>query len=315
MELVTNRTAPLMPKTRFAGPTLTFDFPALQIGVAEYEEGPTGCTVFSFPTDMATAIDMRGGMVGKTGDYDWCQAICLAGGSLPGLEAAAGVSAVLFEQNGYELDRVPQVCGAILFDYGRRENRIYPDLALGRAALLEARPGVFPLGARGAGRSAGCGGVLDFARSEPSGQGGAFRQVGPTKLAVFTIVNALGVVLNRQGEVVRGNRDPRTGQRSHPFPDLEGRLERGEPTAPMPGNTTLSVVVTNRKMSSGALNQLARQVHSSMARIIYPFHTLMDGDVLYAVTTNEVEHPTLSVAGLGMLASELVWDATLSIYQ
>ena len=83
----------------------------------------------------------------------------------------------------------------------------------------------------------------------------------------------------------------------------------------MPGNTTLSVVVTNRKMSSGALNQLARQVHSSMARIIYPFHTLMDGDVLYAVTTNEVEHPTLSVAGLGMLASELVWDATLSIYQ
>lgn len=111
MDLVTNRTAPLTPKTQFACPTLEFDFPALQIGVAEYEEGPTGCTVFSFATDMATAIDVRGGMVGKTGDYDWCQAICLAGGSLPGLEAVAGVSAALFEQNGYELDRVPQVCG------------------------------------------------------------------------------------------------------------------------------------------------------------------------------------------------------------
>ncbi len=37
--------------------------------------------------------------------------------------------------------------------------------------------------------------------------------------------------------------------------------------------------------------------------------------MLYAVTTNEVEHPTLSVAALGLLASELLWDAILGIYQ
>lgn len=315
MELVTNSTAPLTPKTQFDGLALEFDFPAFQIGVAEYGEGPTGCTVFYFPDGAATAIDVRGGMVGKTGDYEWNHAICLAGGSLPGLEAAAGVSAELFVKHEHSLENFALVSGAIIFDYGRRENRIYPDLALGRAALLAARPGVFPLGACGVGRSAGCGGVFDPARSESSGQGGAFRQVGPTKLAVFSVVNALGVVLNRQSEVVRGNRDPRTGQRSHPLPDLERQLERGEPTAPPWGNTTLSVVVTNQKLDKRQLNQFARQVHSSMARIIYPFHTLMDGDVLYAVTTNEVEHPALSVAGLGMLASELIWDAILGIYQ
>ena len=315
MELITNRAVPLTPKTAFAGPTLEFDFPALRIGVAEYEEGPTGCTVFSFPADMATAIDARGGMVGKTGDYDWCQAICLAGGSLPGLEAAAGVSAALFEQNGYDLERVPQVLGAIIFDYGRRENRIYPDLALGQAALLAARPGVFLLGARGAGRSAGCGAVFDFARGESSGQGGAFRQVGPTRIAVFSVVNALGAVLNRQGEVVRGNRDPQTGARANPREELERRLLTGEPTSPPFGNTTLTVIVTNQKLNKDNLTQWARQVHSSLARVICPFHTMMDGDMLYAVTMNEVEHPTLSVAGLGMLASELLWDAILGIYQ
>jgi L-aminopeptidase/D-esterase-like protein len=315
MELMTNRNTPLTPRTTFDGPMLTFDFPALHIGVAEYEEGPTGCTVFTFSEDVATAIDARGGMVGKTDDFGWSQAICLAGGSLPGLEAAAGVSAALFEQSGYSLESVPQVNGAIIFDYGRRENRIYPDLALGRAALLAARPGVFPLGARGAGRSAGCGAVFDLARSEPSGQGGAFRQVGPTKIAAFSVVNALGVVLNRQGEVVRGNRDPETGLRPHPREELERRLLTGEPTSPPFGNTTLTVIVTNQKLSSRSLNQFARQVHSSMARIICPFHTLVDGDVLYAVTTNEVEHPTLSVAGLGILASELLWDAILGIYQ
>lgn len=126
------------------------------------------------------------------------------------------------------------------------------------------------------------------------------------------MVNALGAVLDQTGQVVRGNRDPETGVREHPFDGLMRKLSGGETAEPAGGNTTLTVIVTNRKLSQRELTQLGRQVHSSMARAIYPFHTLMDGDVLYSVTTNEVEHPELSVAGLGMLASELVWDAILS---
>ena len=315
MDQMTNRNTTLTPRTSFDGPTLTFDFPGLEIGVAEYDEGPTGCTVFSFAHGADTAVDARGGLVGKTDDYDWNHAICLAGGSLPGLEAAAGVSAAYFEQHGASLQHIGLVSGAIIYDYGRRKNTIYPDLALGRAAFLAARPGVFPLGARGAGRSAGCGAVFDFARSESSGQGGAFRQVGEVKIAAFSVVNALGAVLNRQGEVVRGNRDPKTGEHPHPREELERRLLTGEPTWPSFGNTTLTVVATNQKLDRRGLTQFARQVHSSMARVICPFHTLNDGDVLYAVTTKQVEHSTLSVAALGMLASEVLWDAVLSIYQ
>ncbi len=101
MDMMTNRNTTLTPRTSFDGPTLTFDFPGLEIGVAEYDEGPTGCTVFSFPGGAATAIDERGGWVGRTIGYDWNHAICLAGGSLYGLEAAAGVSAALFERDGY----------------------------------------------------------------------------------------------------------------------------------------------------------------------------------------------------------------------
>lgn len=41
--------ARLTPRTSFDGPYLEFDFPSLQIGVAEYDEGPTGATVFYFP--------------------------------------------------------------------------------------------------------------------------------------------------------------------------------------------------------------------------------------------------------------------------
>ena len=49
-----------------------------------------------------------------------------------------------------------------------------------------------------------------------------------------------------------------------------------------------------------------------MARAIHPFHALVDGDVLYAVTTNAVESPQLESIGLGIVASELAWDAVLS---
>jgi len=178
--------------------------------------------------------------------------------------------------------------------------------------LQAARPGYFPLGARGAGRSAGCGSVLDFADSESSGQGGAFRQIGPTKIGVFAVVNALGAIFDRQGQVVRGNRDPKTGLRRSPMEELERRLARCEVVTSPFGNTTLTLVVTNQRLHPQALRQLGRQVHTSMARAIQPFHTINDGDVLYAVTTNEVDKSPISGVTLGMLASELAWDAILA---
>jgi len=52
-------------------------------------------------------------------------------------------------------------------------------------------------------------------------------------------------------------------------------------------------------------------VHASMARAIHPFHALPDGDVLYAVTTAEVENPGVDPIGLSVVASDLAWDAVL----
>jgi len=253
-------------------------------------------------------------MVGIIGEYGAIDALCFAGGSLYGLEAATGVAAELHAMHDYS-DSIPLVNGAIVYDLFRK-NTIYPDKALGRAALKAARSGVFPLGARGAGRYTGCGGAAPFAGLKPegTGQGGAFRQVGATKIAVFTVVNALGAIVDRQGQVVRGHLDPTTGTR-HPYHEV---LERNLPDAigaepPHGKNTTLTLVVTNQKV--GSLNQFGKQVHASMARAIQPFHTDSDGDVLYAVTTSELENKALNDVSLGVLASELAWDAVLSCFQ
>jgi L-aminopeptidase/D-esterase-like protein len=313
--VITNDNSELEPKTSFDSQLLQFDFPGMQIGVAEYEAGPTGCTVFYFPGGASTAIDVRGGSSGTIGNYEWNHAICLAGGSLYGLEAATGVAAELFAKRNYStsFENIALVSGAILYDYPLRKNAIYPDKRLGRAAINAAVAGVFPLGRHGAGCSATVGKGFDFRHGESSGQGGAFRQMGVTKIVAFTVVNAIGAIVNRRGEVVRGHMDAKTGKRYHSINDLERRFANAERPNPVQGNTTLTVIVTNQKVRAHSLRQIARQVHTSMGRAIQPFQTMFDGDTLYAVTTNEIDNPELPEIALGVAASEVVWDAVLSI--
>ena len=81
-----------------------------------------------------------------------------------------------------------------------------------------------------------------------------------------------------------------------------------------PGNTTVTLLVTNQQLHLNALQQLGRQVHSAMTRAIQPFHTINDGDTLFTVTTNEVENPALDAMALGLIGSELAWDAVLTSF-
>ncbi|MFC4564164.1 P1 family peptidase [Nocardiopsis mangrovi] len=86
----------------------------------------------------------------------------------------------------------------------------------------------------------------------------------------------------------------------------------GTATPGIGGNTTLTVLVTNVRLSDPSLPRMARQVHSSMHRAIQPFHTETDGDIMYALTTDEVALTGTTPTGLGTLASEVAWDAVLS---
>jgi L-aminopeptidase/D-esterase-like protein len=311
---------------------LRFDFPAMLVGVAEYDAGPTGTTVFYFPKGVMAAADVRGGAPGTVNvpaaelgyEDPWVTAVVFAGGSWYGLSAATGVANGIKDlrlAHG-DYDDIAGVMGAIIYDVGwRRFSRVTPDDSLGRAALRSAQPGWFPLGAHGAGRFA----MQGFYFAEPdsleaeyswphSGQGGAFRTIGPTKLGVFTVVNALGTIVDREGRVVRCRRNesemscPRIAAMLAAHERAQSNASPGGPT----GNTTITLVVTNQKLPYWALRRLAVQVHTSLGRAIQPFSTQEDGDALYAVTTGEVENPSLSPLELGVAASELAWDAVLS---
>jgi len=299
------------------GLCLPFDFPQLKVGVAEYDEGPTGCTVIHIEGGADCEVDVRGGAPGLLGDYPYVDAISLAGGSLYGLEAATGVSSAMLDERGAVVGwgKIAVVSGAIIYDFGVRGNAIYPDKALGAAAYRAAQTGHFPLGARGAGRSASVGKFAAYPAyaPEPGGQGAAFAMVGGTRVFVATVVNSLGVIVDRQGGIVRGLRHRETGVRHHPREVLASGPAASESVPGKPGptaNTTLTVVVTDQPMPALLLRQLGRQVHSSMARAIQPFHTPNDGDILFALSTGtgtaQVDPFVLAEA-----ASDLAWDAVL----
>ena len=308
-----NDTVDLVPITELNGPELSFDFPGLSVGVAEYAEGPTGCTVITFDKRARATADVRGGSVGThevarlMGTVAEIDAICLAGGSAYGLEAALGVAGEYLAARSYSKHwtQIALVSGAIIYDYPRRNNSIFADKALGRAAFRARRTGVFPLGPVGAGRMASVG-----AGRESSGQGAAFRKIGDIRVAVFTVVNAAGAVVDRSGKVIRGNRSG-----SERVPSIERAIERlsgASASSPGNGNTTLTVVITNVALSNRQLRQLANQAHSSMARAIQPFHTENDGDVLFAVSTGDISNDRISAIDLGTVASELLWDAVIA---
>lgn len=293
---------------------LAFDFPGLRIGVAEYPEGPTGCTVFAFDKGVLSSADVRGGSPGTVfaEESGFLHAICFAGGSLLGLEAAAGVASALFTERGHESvtwSDVPLVAGAIVFDFDRPTGA-YPDKELGARAYRAAKLGVFPMGRVGAASNTFVGKGVAGLKSEPGGQGGAFLQVGEAKFAVFTVLNSIGTIVGRDGKVKRGHLNASTGERVH----LHEAVLAGAAAKAVPNqNTTLTLVVTNQRMNGRDLRQFGRQVHASMARAIQPFHTMFDGDTLFAVTTNEVAEARFSdIASLGAVVSEVAWDAVLA---
>ncbi len=151
---------------------------------------------------------------------------------------------------------------------------------------------------------------------EQSGQGAAFGQIGRTKLGVFTVLNALGVVVNREGQPVLGNFDRRSGLRSLVVEDLR-RGKKPRPTGLAAGagvsdNTALTLLVTNRQLRREGLQRMrGRYAH-------------VDGTSDPAISHgNRREYFFRSRYGRGstgdpnlsdrcVLSAELAWDAVLN---
>ncbi len=293
-----------------------YDFGDFAVGTAEHPHAATGCTAFRFPDSYLGAVDARGGAV-AVGDLlslslenTWGAAdgLMFAGGSSYGLAAAEGAkAAIMKERKSSDFLQIPAVPAAIVYDFRDRKDTFYPDATLGREAWESAIANQVWIGARGAGRNVSVGKVLGRNGVEPSGQGASFTSFRGVKVFALSVVNSAGCIVNREGKVIAGNFDPATGQR---VSTREGLIAG---SVDSPGNTTISVLITNAKLDRVQLHRLCASVHMGLGRVIEPYATGSDGDVMFAFTSGKVDLPVnLSQSALAAIGAWTAQDAVLS---
>jgi L-aminopeptidase/D-esterase-like protein len=73
-------------------------------------------------------------------------------------------------------------------------------------------------------------------------------------------------------------------------------------------NTTLGIVATNVALTKVQATKLAQVAHDGLARAIYPAHTSVDGDAIFALAT--ATHPGgADLDQLGTLAADMTAEA------
>jgi D-aminopeptidase len=297
---------------------LITDVPGLKVGQAQHMRLGSGVTAVIFDQPAVGSIDLRGGGPGtrETALLDPAQtvegidAITLSGGSAFGLDAASGVQAWLKEQGrGFAVGaaRVPIVPAAILFDLnngGDKEwGRFPPYRELGYAAAAGSASD-FGLGSAGAGTGAttvNCKGGIGSA----SAQTADGHIVG-----ALAVVNAAGSVLVDHGPwfwAAPFEHDREFGGRGLPNPFPPGALDPRSKGG-VRANTSLVVVATDAILTKAQAKRLAVMAQSGMSRAIYPVHTPLDGDALFAVSTGRrpLTDALFALTTLGSAAANVV---------
>jgi L-aminopeptidase/D-esterase-like protein len=73
-------------------------------------------------------------------------------------------------------------------------------------------------------------------------------------------------------------------------------------------NTTLAIVTTDAVLTKAQAKRVAIMAQSGLSRAIYPVHTPLDGDVVFAVSTGRgpLGDPLAAMVRLGALAANVV---------
>jgi D-aminopeptidase len=297
-----------------AGRNLITDVPGVLVGQAESARLASGVTAVLFEEPAVGSIDVRGGGPGtrETALLDPAQtvegidAIALSGGSAFGLDAASGVQAWLAERGrGFAVGpaRVPIVPGAILFDLlggGDKDwGRFPPYRELGyEAARAAARD--FALGSTGAGLGA-------TTANLKGGLGSASATCDGFVVGALAAVNAAGSAVAGGGPWFWAA--PFEQEREYGGLGFPATLPAGALTpvtkAGARASTTLAVVTTDAALTKAQAKRLAVMAQTGLARAIYPVHTPLDGDVVFAAATarRPLADPLVGLTALGTVAA------------
>ena len=298
---------------------LITDVDGIQVGNASDCDAMTGVTAIIPETAAVGGVDVRGGGPGTRETevlrpdclVDRVDSIVLSGGSIYGLEAAAGVTSALAEKGmGYALKglHLPIVPSAVLFDLLNGGNKEWGDMPPYRSLGAQAVANVskdFDLGNYGAGYGAAAGtlkGGLGSASaiSEDGIQVGAVIAVNPVgSVLIPGTSNFWAWALEQNGEF-GGFGAPELQEDISLEAISSGRLME---------NTTIGVVATNVTLTKAQAQRVAIMAQDGFARAIRPVHTPMDGDTIFTLSTErkplDIPEP-LALARIGAIAADCV---------
>lgn len=309
------------------------DVPGLTVGHAQDDRLKSGVTAVLCDPPAVAAVSIIGGSPG-TRETDLLEphnsvqtvdALCLAGGSAFGLDAASGVQAALRAMGrGLKVGPaiVPIVPAAILFDLNNGGDKNWGTYApyrdLGYTAAMAAA-GEVATGSVGAGTGANTATIK-------GGLGTA-----STLLSNGITVGALAAV-NPLGSATIGDTacfwaapfelENEFGGLGLPAPlpvnaaAIRTKLDAVTPMA----NTTIAVIATDVSLTKAEAKRLAVAAHDGFSRALWPSHTPLDGDLVFAVSTgrrpgnlNPADFLTLCAVAASTMARAIargVHDAT-----
>ncbi|HPT87983.1 MAG TPA: P1 family peptidase [Bacillota bacterium] len=288
----------------------------LKIGHYTDIQNQTGLTVFIAEKGADIGIDIRGSSTGtlNTPAYDpkssgkIVHAVVLTGGSIFGLESAFGVLEYLEGQgigNNKLGKAIPGITGAVIYDLGTGSDR-RPTKEAGREAACNSSYDNLHQGNIGVGTGATIGKWFG-GRKMKGGFGIAAKTLAKDiVVAAFVVTNALGNIIVPQKELpasLYADMDMNDFKRFSGLMDLASQ------------NTTLAVIATNVRMDKIQLMKVAELAHDGMARSIYPVHTNLDGDVIFALSSLEGERlepslpDTVLVDLVGLAAADALLEA------
>ncbi len=304
---------------------LITDVAGLWVGNAQDDTVKSGTTVLLGDRPFTCGVSVMGGAPG-TRETDLLapdktvqqvDALTLSGGSAFGLDASSGVVDALRAQGrGFDVggQTVPIVPGAILFDLlngGDKDWLENPYKVLGAQALANAQT-TFDLGSVGA----GTGGVL---ASHKGGLGSA-SMVLPSghTVGALVAVNALGDASPDGSHFWAAPWEMGAEFGGHGL--LESAPTGLPKTKLSSHNTTIAIVATDADLTQAQCTRMATAAHDGMARALVPSHTPMDGDLIFAASTNAkpLSDPIADTLWLGHAAATClaraiargVWHAT-----
>ncbi|MEY9532036.1 P1 family peptidase [Sinorhizobium fredii] len=281
------------------GPTnLITDVAGILVGNAEDHRLKSGVTAVLCDPPATAAVQVLGGAPG-TRETDLLaphntvqsvDAIVLSGGSAFGLDAASGVQAALREMGrGFAVGphRIPIVPAAILFDLingGEKDWGQYsPYRDIGYEAARAAAE-TFATGSVGAGT-----GALTATLKGGLGSASTILANGIT-VGALVAVNALGSATigeTRHFWAAPFELDDEFGGLGMPSPwpqdAAQPRLKFRAPAAA--ANTTIAVIATDAVLSKAEAKRLAIAAHDGFSRALWPSHTPLDGDLVFALST------------------------------